>query len=347
MLLVKPYLGCNRHCAYCFEGDWRNDTRPAMDYDIDKVLQAMHDNLNGARIACLHGGEPLMLPKDDIDRILQKGHQLTGRTAIQTNGFLMDDDHLAIFKRYHTGVGVSYDGFGDLNKARMNESEADEIWQKVLKLIEEGIRTSIIVVVSRANAGSKDKLKRLEQFLIEAKKQGVVGGRLNSCDHPDWILPVGKLREVYRNLALFVMENNIRWGPFTDMWNSLRHQGPVVCVFRGCNPLNTQAATVILGDGSVANCIKMSIKNDFERKDNPNPRTKELLTKAQDKGGCAECAWWNYCHGGCPAQGIDDDWQNRSIFCPIYKEIFPLYRSIQTWQQLPSTLPPSLRGKVR
>ena len=344
MLLVKPYLGCNRSCQYCFEGAWRNDTQPAMDYEIDMVLEAMHTNLTGARVACLHGGEPLMIPKEDIDRILQKGHQLTGRTAIQTNGFLLDDDHMDIFKRYNTSVGVSYDGFGDLNEARMNEEEAEAIWDKVKTVQGRGLRTTLIVVVSKANAGTPDKLEQLKQFLIETKKLGITGGRLNPCDHPDWILPIDRMCEVYRDLAIFVMENNMHWGPFTDMWNSLRHHGPVVCVFRDCNPFNTQAATVILGDGSVTNCIKMAIKTNFEKTDGSNPRTEALLTKTQGENGCLGCQWWNYCQGGCPSCGIDGNWGNRSIFCEMYKTVFSLYSNMQRWSMLPS---PQMRPNIQ
>ncbi|GAI12962.1 unnamed protein product, partial [marine sediment metagenome] len=206
-----------------------------------------------------------MLPKADIEQILKKGQQLTGRTAIQTNGFLLDDEHIEIFKKCDTSVGISYDGHGTLNEARMNSEEAAEIWQKVERLIKEGIRTSLIVVVSRANAGTQDKLLRLKQFLIEARNIGIGGGRLNPCDHPDWSLDKERLVEVYQDLAMFVMANRLRWGPFTDIWNSLRHRGPVVCTFLDCDPHHTRAATVILGDGSVANCLKMAIQTGFVR----------------------------------------------------------------------------------
>lgn len=343
MLLVKPYLGCNRNCSYCFEGDYRQNNQPKMDYDIDKVLQSMHDNLNGNKIVCLHGGEPLMLPKSDIEQILKKGYQLTSRTAIQTNAFLLDDKHMELFKKYNTSVGVSYDGFGNLNEARMNRSEAKEIWQKVKRLIEGGVRTSLIVVVSRANAGTQNRLQRLKQFLIEARDLGIGGGRLNPCDHPDWALDKERLSSVYQDLAVFVMVNRLRWGPFTDIWNSLRHRGPVVCTFLDCDPFHTKAATVILGDGSVTNCLKMAIMTDFARHDRTaSIRSHVLSSKPEEKGGCQGCPWWNNCHGGCPAQAIDDDWRNRTAFCPMHKSLFGLYQNVQWWGAGGGQPPPSV-----
>jgi len=332
MLLVKPFLGCNRNCKYCFEGDYRQDNPPKMDHEIKLVLDSMEANLNGNRLVCLHGGEPLMLPKSDIEQILKKGYQLTSRIAIQTNAFLLDDEHMELFKKYNTSVGISYDGFGNLNEARMNQGEAKEIWQKVKRLIEKGIRTSLIVVVSRANAGTPNRLQRLKQFLIEARKLGTTRGRLNPCDHPDWMLDKERLVKVYRDLAVFTMVNGLLWGPFTDIWNALRHRGPVVCTFNDCDPFHTRSATVILGDGSVTNCIKMAIQTNFIRHAKATDmRSQILLSKPEEEGGCQGCSWWDNCHGGCPAAAIDKDWRNRTIFCSMYKAMFGLYRNVQRW----------------
>lgn len=332
MLLVKPNLSCDRNCAYCFQGDYRQENSPQLDYDIKKVLESMEANLNGSKVICLHGGEPLMLPHEDIEQILKKGHQLISRTAIQTNGFLLDDEHIKLFKRYNTSVGISYDGHGTLNEARMNQEEAKGIWQKVERLIKEGLNTSLIVVVSRANAGTQDKLQQLKRCLIEARNLGIAGGRLNPCDHPDWALDNERLATVYRDLAVFVMTNRLRWGPFTDIWNSLRHRGPVVCSFLDCDPFHTKAATVILGDGSVANCLKMSFQTDFIRHTfATSERSQVLSSKPEEEGGCQGCHWWNNCHGGCPAQAIDVDWRNRTVLCSLYKALFGLYRNVQQW----------------
>lgn len=332
MLLVKPYLDCDRDCKYCYQGDYRLENPQKMDYNIKKVLDSIEANLNGSNTVCLHGGEPLMLPKSDIEQILRKGYQLTSRTAIQTNAFLLDDEHMELFKKYNTSVGISYDGFGNLNEARMNKSEAKEIWDKVERLIKGKIRTSLIVVISKANAGTQDRLLRLKQFLLEARNLGISVGRLNPCYHPTWDLDTESLVKVYQGLAVFTMVNGLRWGPFIDIWNSLTHRDHVVCTFTECDPFHTKSATVILGDGSVTNCIKMAIQTDFIRHDSfSNDRSKILLSKSEEEGGCQGCQWWTYCYGGCPAQAIDEDWRNRTIFCPAYKGMFSIYRNVLRW----------------
>ena len=332
MLLVKPYLGCNRQCIYCHQADYRAENKTEMDYDIQAITDSMKENLNGNRLVCLHGGEPLMLPKTDIEKILQTGHRLTGRTSIQTNAFLLDDDHIKIFKRYSTSVGISYDGFGDLNSYRMTSKESDNIWDTMKKLRENNLNVGIITVVSKANAGSMEKLKDLCDFLLGAKELGI-HGRLNPCYHlesqPD------NLFEIYQSLAAFVIMNDIQWGPFTDIWNSLRHRGMVVCVFTNCDPFHTQAATVIKGDGSVINCLNISFQTNFERHDKPdNTRAEILLSKTQEQGGCKGCRWWSSCYGGCPAHGENNDWRNRTFFCNLYQGIFGIYHNMQNWMHL-------------
>ena len=59
---------------------------------------------------CAHGGEPLILPKQELEKILKFAFDKTGQSSIQTNGTLIDDDHILMFKRYKTGVGISIDG---------------------------------------------------------------------------------------------------------------------------------------------------------------------------------------------------------------------------------------------
>jgi hypothetical protein len=47
----------------------------------------------------------------------------------------------------------------------------------------------------------------------------------------------------------------------------------------------------------------------------------------QENGGCKDCEYWNHCMGGCPVTGIDNDWRNRSRFCPVWKTIIGIIQN--------------------
>src|SRR5262245_47080974 len=66
----------------------------------------------------LFGGEPLLMPIADLEEMCRWGFEQYGSTGLQTNGNLITEAHLALFARYHVGVGISIDGPDELNDVR-------------------------------------------------------------------------------------------------------------------------------------------------------------------------------------------------------------------------------------
>ena len=325
LLLVKPYLGCNLNCKYCYEREYRKEkklnlSKVKSQYDLKKIFKEMKKFKNYQQV--LHGGEPLVMGKKDVKKILMKMKKLTGRSGIQTNGFLIDDDFIKIFKECNTSVGVSYDGPGELSKFRPGTSNLDE---KVKKMVKQGLRVSMIMVISKANAGNDKLLKRLKKYLLELNELKVCG-RLNPCaGAPGFELGEKRLIKVYLDLADFCLTHNLRWSPFIDMVNGL--QGKCrVCTFSSCDIFHTKSATVLVGDGSISNCMRTNEKEIILRHPAEyNTRDEILKETPQEFGGCLNCKYFDACHGGCPTQAIDNDWRNRTYLCPFYKALFQFY----------------------
>jgi uncharacterized protein len=66
----------------------------------------------------LFGGEPLLMPFADLEEMFRWGLERFGGNAIQTNGSLITEEHLALFARYGVSVGISMDGPDELNDVR-------------------------------------------------------------------------------------------------------------------------------------------------------------------------------------------------------------------------------------
>ena len=322
-ILVKPYLECNLHCSYCYETEYRKHNEPKMDYDLDAVLKAMGEVHHGDREIGLHGGEPLCMPKPDVEKILAKCVELNGKSLIQTNGTLIDDEWIEIFKRNKTHVGISCDGPGELSAFRMDAPTADRLVKTIAKVKKSGLGVSVISIISKSNAGTKEKFSAYKDWLLQLKELGI-GGRLNPCgcgQDPKFELNLDGLTEVYKDLTRFCMEHGLTWSPMSDLAVKVGGGG-AVCVFQGCDIFHTDSATVILGDGAITNCMRVN-QGDIALRHPARYSTRDdlLQTIPQEYYGCKDCEYWNYCRGGCPSTAIDSDWRNRTYLCPVWKGI--------------------------
>lgn len=340
-ILVKPYLGCNLHCEYCYEGQHRKRHQPAMDYDIQAVLTAMEEQAKqrGKGVGFgLHGGEPLCMPKQDVEAILAKAHELVGRCSIQTNATLVDDDHIAMFKKYKVGIGFSLDGPGELSRFRMSPEQADKIMKLIHRLIEqEGMRVSVMCVITKANVGTPELVAKLKRWLLELR-QLQCGGRLNPCgeSREHQVDPV-QLAPIFLDLAKFQLEHGMSWSPFEDVAMRVRGKG-AVCAFMGCDIYHTASATVILGDGSITGCMRTNPEDITLRHPAKYTTRDDILQQIpHENGGCRACKFWDGCHGGCPSMAIGSDWRNRTYMCPVWRTLFNFYTNVTRSLKIPAS----------
>src|SRR5689334_11407886 len=103
---------CNLSCRYCYQDSMRQTQPVRRAYDLEAMKRAvMADNHNFS----LFGGEPLLLPKADLEELWKWGYERYGVNSVQTNATLIDDDHIEMFRKYRVRVGISIDGPSDLN----------------------------------------------------------------------------------------------------------------------------------------------------------------------------------------------------------------------------------------
>jgi uncharacterized protein len=122
--VLKVHSRCNLACPYCYvysmaDQTWRG--RPAM-MSADTVAaagrriaeHALTHSLDSVHIV-LHGGEPLLAGAarlaDTLTTLRDALAPATApRFAVQTNGVLLDEEMLAVFREHDVRVGVSLDG---------------------------------------------------------------------------------------------------------------------------------------------------------------------------------------------------------------------------------------------
>jgi uncharacterized protein len=117
--LLPLGVSCNIQCQYCYETPQRDAGNLQHSYDMQKMKDAV--KAEGGPFT-LFGGEPLLVPEKDLEELWSWGVAQFGRNSIQTNGTLINDEHIRMFKQYKVAVGISLDGPGELNDVRWHGS---------------------------------------------------------------------------------------------------------------------------------------------------------------------------------------------------------------------------------
>jgi len=181
-LEVRPLgVKCNIQCQYCYQNPQKDAGNVLHRYDLGKIKQTI-SRLD--QPFTLFGGEILLVPIEDLEDLWAFGLEKFHKNSIQTNGTLITDTHIELFKRYEVDVGISLDGPDELNDVRWagslkntRQSTARTL-DAIRRLCENGIPPSLILTLHRANA-TGERLPRLAQWLKEMEAMGVKSARLH------------------------------------------------------------------------------------------------------------------------------------------------------------------------
>lgn len=342
-------MGCNGLCRSCYENAIRSvdlDTS----YNIDAIIKTIEEETakipekDRTQTVCIHGGEPLALKFEDIERILKRVYELYGYTTIQTNGTLITEKHIELFKKYKCSIGVSLDGdtaqlnYGRWNGGNLTMKQIQKVTDKTLwnmKMCHDaGISLSVIALLRRYNASEKE-LGGFIRYLLRLRDEfGITSIRTNEvCVYDEKYqeeeqLSTEELSNTFRKLAdMCLSEPELQWNPYRDITNMLfGYINDTTCVFTECDVWKTNSERAIDKDGAIGTCLKGGAARDglqilaadkIERE-----RYAVLLQIPQENGGCKDCRYWFMCKGGCPGEGIDNDWRAKTRFCEAWKVMF-------------------------
>lgn len=332
---VRPFgVRCNIQCRYCYQNPQREAGNISKSYDLEKIKVAIE--AEGGDFT-LFGGEPLMMPLADLEALWSWGFQKFGRNGIQTNGVLIREKHIDIFKKYNVQVGISVDGPDELNSVRWAGSDSGtrnatkKTHSAIAKLCRRGLAPSLIITLHRFNAvgGALEEMsawfKRLDQL-------GISSVRLHALEVDDeslrseLALTDVELLSAFRHFA--ELESNlsvIKFDVFTDMKKLLSAKdNGTTCVWNACDPYTTRAVRGIEGNGQRSNCGRTNKDGiDYVKSDHAGyERYIALYQTPQEFGGCQGCRFFLVCKGQCPGTAIDGDWRNRTEHCEVWKQLY-------------------------
>jgi len=288
----------------------------------------------------LFGGEALLIPLSDLEAIWLWGYRKFGHNSVQTNGVLISEQHIELFKKYNVHVGVSIDGPGQLNDIRAagrlkNTRETTaKIEVNIERLCKEGISTSIITTLHRLNATSHH-LSTMSRWIRNLDRTGVESIRLHILESEEPEITDKYALSIEENIAAFrcfaELESDLihlTLDVFTDIRNQLMGQDDqTTCIWNACDPYTTRAVRGVEGHGQRSNCGRTNKDGiDFVKsKQDGFERYIALYQTPQEFGGCQGCRFFLMCKGQCPGTAVDGDWRNRTEHCLVWKTLFTEY----------------------
>lgn len=335
-LEIRPSgIECNLRCKYCYQNFERDNGQGA---DKVKDLESFKKRID--RKFVLFGGEPLVTDKEKLEDLFKHGKKHFGGSGIQTNGSLIDDDHIEMFKKYNVHVGISIDGKGKLNDYRWagNLEKTRELTKRtsenIEKLINEGLSVSIIATLHRQNA-SEENLELFKEWLWEMNDLGVGSMRLHVLEQDGdnaerLALTMEENLKAFKE-ALEVSEDpdfTMRLDVYKDIINLLKgDDNRVTCTWKKCDVWNTASVTDLSVNGANGCGRPHKDGQEWTKHDKPPTAIREIMlyNTPQEYGGCKGCRFFSICKGQCAGTGLDGDWRNRSQYCEMFKELFKLY----------------------
>ncbi len=325
---------CNIACQYCYQNPQRDAGNFGRSYDLAAMKAAI---LKEGGAFTLFGGEALLVPEHDLEDLWAWGQERFGANHLQTNGTLITENHIRMFRQYKVHVGISLDGPGELNDVRWNGDLAStraataKVESVISQLCEQGMPPSLIVTLHRNNA-TADKLPRMHQWFFDLERHGIRSARLHTLEVEDSAIrskyaltAEENIRALLSFASLEAQLSSLKIDVFADMERLLRvRDRGITCVWKACDPWTTDAVSGVEGHGQRSNCGRTNKDGiDFVKADAPGfERYLALYQSPQEYGGCKGCRFFLACKGQCPGTAIDGDWRNRTEHCQVWMALF-------------------------
>ena len=350
-VLIKPASGlCNMRCRYCFYADV-TEHRQIASYGImneettDALLRRAFEFASGSAAFAFQGGEPTLAGADYYRHFLSAAERFNEkripvRYAMQTNGYDLSDELLAILKEHRFLVGVSLDGTGAIHDAARVDASGEGTFRRVTKNIarlrDAGIEYNILTVVTNRTA---KEIATVYNFLRSRGYRYVqfirhVDGFGDAEEPSVWSLTPERYLNFLKTAFGYYYDDIL-----AGKYMSVREFDNFVMLAAGrqaeCCGMNgvCPANLVIEADGGAYPC-DFYVLDEWKLGNVRETGIRELLEsdtakrfrarshKIDEK--CRGCRWFRLCYGGCARyrEPAGEDGLRLNKFCESYRAFF-------------------------
>ena len=351
-LLIKPASGnCNMRCRYCFYAD-ELDNREIRSYgkmSVDTMHTIVDKAMEYGDYECtiaFQGGEPTLAGLDFYRDLVayvtahENPKKLKIHYALQTNGYLINEEWAAFLGENHFLVGVSLDGLKEIHDRYRLDAAGKGTYQRVISAIrlleKHQVEYNILTVVTAATARNGQKIYNYfkknhfgyQQYIECLDPIGEEPGQHEYSLTPEkygeflksmfdaWYLDMRSGTYVYNRY-------------FENLMMIMAGQQPESCNMRGvCGK-----QWVFEADGSVYPCDFYALdqwrlgniqENSFEEMDEKRDKLGFIQWSMRQQEDCQKCRWFGLCRNGCRRNRelVTAEHTNRNYFCKSYQMFF-------------------------
>ena len=351
-LLIKPASGnCNMRCRYCFYAD-ELDNREIRSYgkmSVDTMHTIVDKAMEYGDYECtiaFQGGEPTLAGLDFYRDLVayvtahENPKKLKVHYALQTNGYLINEEWAEFLGKNHFLVGVSLDGLKEIHDRYRLDAAGKGTYQRgisAIRLLEKHqVEYNILTVVTAATARNGQKIYNYfkknhfgyQQYIECLDPIGEEPGQHEYSLTPEkygeflksmfdaWYLDMRSGTYVYNRY-------------FENLMMIMAGQQPESCNMRGvCGK-----QWVFEADGSVYPCDFYALdqwclgninKNSFEEMDQKRDELGFIQWSMRQQEDCQKCRWFGLCRNGCRRnrEPVTAEHTNRNYFCKSYQMFF-------------------------
>jgi len=324
-LILKVVGFCNLACSYCYD---YNEDRYKLKMSLETaklVIDSVWDQTANDLKILFHGGEPMLARELIVDLIeytkiknLPSGKRIT--YSIQTNGTLLDDEWANIIRKYDISVGLSLDGYEEINDRNRfyhnGKGSFNKIISNLLKYPDILRRVGVLTVVTQQNVSQLFEIGKYFQKLgINSWKTILYqpGGR--SPLH-EGELGFDSIELVESYIKLF---KGIEKGEFDDICitsilsyinNVLFYERDNMCLRSTCGAASDLVSISVDGTIEACDCItnleyrlgKLIDKDSIAVALNSKPAKLIRERSVDSLYQCKSCDWKTFCGGTCLAK---------------------------------------------
>lgn len=315
-LTLVPTNECGLACEYCYTINNIHDKTKISLNNVFKIMEIISQERTNIEILFI-GGEPTSVGYEYFNEIIatimsiKVKNNLELNFVIQTNGILLNEAWIKLFKRYDFKVGVSFDGFN--SNIKHHRPQLTKVEKNIHLLKKYGVKFSILSVFNNETINDL-----VDNYTL-----------MNKLQYNYKILPMNDNGHLEKKYIIKFDENNykkieefakkwlfdtscvVKMRSFHSIFNTLLLEEIPLC--NSC----IENRVSIRPDGSLFPCGRpfddkyrvghMNDIGEFSQFQNNNGYKNLINLKIDKINNCLGCKYFNICNGGCVSNNILDN----------------------------------------
>ena len=332
--IILPSMSCQAACKYCFgPNKGKCMDKSTIDRIIDYIEKISDETKQNMIKITFHGGEPLTTGYEKLEYLVEglvnRFSSKRLRFSMQSNLWLLTDQHCELFTKHHFSIGTSLDGPKQINDAQRGEGYFDKTMKGIRLAQSYGLPVSVIATFTNL---SINRWQEVFDFFIDEKLPFSIHSVAQSIHSKNGFEMTISEQVNFMNDAFeyyLAHSHLINVPTFNALCKGAVSKLGQVCTFTNC----LGSFLAIDPDGGIYSCQRFagnpqyqlgSIFNDpslnelFE-----SPMAKKIIEREQRISNlCGDCSHYEYCQGGCVYAAIVEHDVISKQFCEAYQRIF-------------------------